>query len=56
MMADGVTTRDFDWTALCKEVEGEGFNEKQIAYQFGNGRKFTSPGPFGGVYRQEDEE
>lgn len=52
-MADGVSTKDFDWSALCKEVEGEKLREKPVAYEFSNGRQFKSPEEFGGVYQQE---
>lgn len=45
------TTKTYDWAALVKEVEGDRFLEKPIAYEFNNGRKvFKSKGEFGGVY------
>ena len=45
------TTKTYDWKELVKEVEGERFLEKPIAYEFNNGRKvFKSKGEFGGVY------
>jgi hypothetical protein len=47
-----MTTRDFDWTNLCKEVEPEIFTEKDVAYTFSTGREFKSPGEFGGVYTE----
>jgi len=45
-----VTTKDFNWADLCKEVDGA--PEKETAYEFSNGRVFQSPQEFGGVYTE----
>lgn len=38
-----VRTKDFDWKALCQEVEGDRLKEKDTAYEFSNGRIFKAP-------------
>lgn len=42
-MADGNTSRDYDWAALVKKFENPDGKkvEKPVAYEFSNGRKFV---------------
>ena len=45
------TTKTYSFIDIVKELEGDGFLEKPIAYEFNGGRKvFKSKGEFGGVY------
>lgn len=53
-MAQQNTSRDFDLADLVKKAEGDNFNKKPVAYEFSNGKKFLSPGEFGGVYAPEE--
>ena len=38
-----VTTKDYNWTSLCREMEGPAFDEKATEYEFSNGRTFDEP-------------
>ena len=49
-MDEGTSTKDYDWADTVRKVEGESFDEKPVAYEFSNGKKFKSPGENGGVY------
>ena len=46
-----VTTRDVDYAALVRKVEGEDFKKKEDVYEFSNGRKFKDSGSNGGIYQ-----
>lgn len=48
-MADTSTSR-FDFRELVARAEPDRAKYKEPAYEFSNGRKFDSPGEFGGVY------
>lgn len=55
-MADNTSSKDYDWAALCKKFNNPDNKpeEKPVAYEFSNGRKFLSPGEFGGVYAEDE--
>lgn len=44
------TFRDYRIEDLIARLEPGRAKEKDTAYEFSNGRKFESPGEFGGVY------
>lgn len=48
-----VTSRDFDWTNLVKQAEGESYYEKLVVYEFNGGeRVFREQDPHG-IYEME---
>lgn len=45
-----VTTREIDYAALVRKVEGEDYKKKEAVYEFPNGREFKDSGGSSGIY------
>jgi hypothetical protein len=45
-----VTTKEIDFAALVRKVEGDAMNKPETVYEFSNGREFKDSGSNGGIY------
>lgn len=47
-----MNTKTINWKTLVQKYWGKKWGEKEVVYQFSNGRKFVDTGTNGGPYRQ----